>query len=176
MPPERHRLGEGGDLDGVAAGGGLRDGGDGPANPLIVFDGDAEFFGAGLVLLVVVAALAAGVLDAPVGGQGVRGLVQQRAQDAGRVAGETFAADHDFGAVGACGVPALRGMVAVSALAAVTAGRDDDDHGRYLRMVAADRSPGVLENASSGRPIGMNPVLAHYRQPLSAGSHTFGLR
>lgn len=74
VPPERHRLGEGGDLDGVAAGGGLRDGGDGPVNPLIVFDGDAEFFGAGLVLLV----------------------------------------------VGACGVPALRGMVAVSALAAVT--------------------------------------------------------
>lgn len=26
------------------------------------------------------------------------------------------------------------------------------------------------------RPVGMNPVLAHYRQPLSAGSHTFGLR
>lgn len=25
-------------------------------------------------------------------------------------------------------------------------------------------------------PTGMNPVLAHYRQPLSAGSHTFGLR
>lgn len=25
-------------------------------------------------------------------------------------------------------------------------------------------------------PIGMNPILAHYRQPLPAGSHTFGLR
>jgi hypothetical protein len=25
-------------------------------------------------------------------------------------------------------------------------------------------------------PTGMNPVLAGYRQPLSAGSHTFGLR
>jgi hypothetical protein len=25
-------------------------------------------------------------------------------------------------------------------------------------------------------PIGMNPILTHYRQPLSAGSHTFGLR
>ena len=36
-------------------------------------------------------------------------------------------------------------------------------------------SQGTWGNGPNG-PIGMNPILAHYRQPLSAGSHTFGLR
>jgi hypothetical protein len=36
-------------------------------------------------------------------------------------------------------------------------------------------SGGTWGNGPNG-PIGMNPVLAHYRQPLSAGPHTFGLR
>jgi hypothetical protein len=36
-------------------------------------------------------------------------------------------------------------------------------------------SNGTWGNGPTG-PIGMNPVLAHYRQPLSAGSHTFGWR
>jgi hypothetical protein len=36
-------------------------------------------------------------------------------------------------------------------------------------------SKGTWGNGPEG-PIGMNPILAHYRQPLSAGSHTFGLR
>jgi hypothetical protein len=37
-------------------------------------------------------------------------------------------------------------------------------------------STGTWGNGPKGRPIGMNPILAHYHQPLSAGSHTFGLR
>jgi hypothetical protein len=36
-------------------------------------------------------------------------------------------------------------------------------------------SGGTWGNGPNG-PIGMNPILAHYRQPLSAGSHTFSLR
>ena len=35
-------------------------------------------------------------------------------------------------------------------------------------------STGTWGNGPNGR-TGMNPVLAHYRLPLSAGSHTFGL-
>lgn len=37
-------------------------------------------------------------------------------------------------------------------------------------------STGTWGNGPNGRPVGMNPILAHYHQPLSAGSHTFGLR
>jgi hypothetical protein len=36
-------------------------------------------------------------------------------------------------------------------------------------------SQGTWGNGPEG-PIGMSPILAHYRQPLAAGSHTFGLR
>ncbi len=36
-------------------------------------------------------------------------------------------------------------------------------------------STGTWGNGPNG-PLGMNPMLAHYRQPLPAGSHTFGLR
>jgi len=35
-------------------------------------------------------------------------------------------------------------------------------------------SAGTWGNGPGG-PIGMNPILAHYRQVLPAGSHTFGL-
>ena len=35
-------------------------------------------------------------------------------------------------------------------------------------------STGTWGDGPNG-PIGMNPVLAHYTLPLSAGSHTFGL-
>ena len=37
-------------------------------------------------------------------------------------------------------------------------------------------STGTWGSGPKGRPIDMNPILAHYHQPLSAGSHTFGLR
>lgn len=37
-------------------------------------------------------------------------------------------------------------------------------------------STGTWGTGPQGRPIGMNPILAHYAQPLPAGSHTFGLR
>lgn len=37
-------------------------------------------------------------------------------------------------------------------------------------------STGTWGNGAQGRPAGMNPILAHYHQPLSAGSHTFSLR
>ena len=37
-------------------------------------------------------------------------------------------------------------------------------------------STGTWGNGPKGRPVGMDPILAYYRQPLSTGSHTFGLR
>ena len=37
-------------------------------------------------------------------------------------------------------------------------------------------STGTWGTGPNGRPTGMNPILAHYAQPLSAGSHTFGFR
>jgi hypothetical protein len=37
-------------------------------------------------------------------------------------------------------------------------------------------SAGTWGNRPQGRPVGMNPILAHYHRPLSAGPHTFGLR
>ena len=54
-------------------------------------------FGEGLEVLVVVAALAGGVLDAAGVGQGVGGFVQQGAEDLAGGAAQSFAADHDFG-------------------------------------------------------------------------------
>lgn len=37
-------------------------------------------------------------------------------------------------------------------------------------------STGAWGTGPKGRPTGMNPILAHYAQPLAAGSHTFGFR
>jgi hypothetical protein len=37
-------------------------------------------------------------------------------------------------------------------------------------------STGTWGSGPEGRPVGMNPVLAQFHQPLSAGSHTFDLR
>jgi hypothetical protein len=37
-------------------------------------------------------------------------------------------------------------------------------------------STGTWGNGPQGRPVGIDPILAHYQQPPSAGSHTFGLR
>jgi len=37
-------------------------------------------------------------------------------------------------------------------------------------------STGTWGTGPNGRPTGMNPILAHYAQPLPAGSHTFGFR
>jgi hypothetical protein len=37
-------------------------------------------------------------------------------------------------------------------------------------------SGGAWGSGPKGRPAGMRPVLAHPRQPLAAGVHTFGLR
>lgn len=37
-------------------------------------------------------------------------------------------------------------------------------------------STGTWGNGPKGRPAGMNPILARFLQPLSAGSHTFQLR
>jgi hypothetical protein len=36
-------------------------------------------------------------------------------------------------------------------------------------------SNGTWGNGPNG-PVGMSPILVHYRRPLPAGSHTFGLR
>ena len=69
------------ELAGVGELGGVGDGGGGPAVAVVVLDGQAEFFGEGLEVLVVVAALAGGVLDAAGVGQGVGGFVQEGAED-----------------------------------------------------------------------------------------------
>ena len=116
-----------------------------------MLDGDAEFFGVGLEVLVVVAALAAGVLDAAGGGQGVRGFVQQGAEDGGGAAFEPFAADHDFGAVFEADAPALRGVVAPAGLLAVGAAGDDDDDGRDLGLAGADGLPGGFQDRAARR-------------------------
>ena len=63
VPPQGERGLENGELGGVAVSGRVGEGGDGPADAGVVAGGDAEFFGVGLEVLVVVAALAAGVLD-----------------------------------------------------------------------------------------------------------------
>jgi hypothetical protein len=49
---------------------------------------------------------------------------------------------------------------------------------RHLRITALwlGISTGIWGNGPEGRPTGMHPILAHTRQPLSAGVHTFGLR
>ena len=113
-------------------------------------DGDAEFFGEHLVFGVVVAALAGGVFDAACGGQGVGGLVQQGAEDVVGGAAESFAADHDFGALPGAGVPAAGGVVAPDGLFAVGAGRDDDDHGGDFAVPGADGGPDVFQHADDG--------------------------
>ena len=77
MPPQGHGLGQGVELAGVGGVGGGGDRAGGPADAVVVLDGQAEFFGVGLEVLVVVAALAGGVLDAAGVGQGVGGFVQE---------------------------------------------------------------------------------------------------
>ena len=37
-------------------------------------------------------------------------------------------------------------------------------------------STGTWGTGPKGRPTGMHPILAHYAQPLPAGSHMFGFR
>jgi hypothetical protein len=37
-------------------------------------------------------------------------------------------------------------------------------------------STGIWGNGPKGRPVGMKPILARFRRPPSAGSHTFSLR
>src|SRR6185369_7964008 len=105
VPPQGHGLGQVGELAGVGDLGDIGDGGGGPAVGLVVPSGQAELLGAGLVLLVVVAALAGGVLDVPGVGQGVGGFVQQRAEDVLGGAAQSFTADHDFGVLLAVDVP-----------------------------------------------------------------------
>ena len=100
-----------------------------------------------LNMLVVVAALAAGVLDAACGGQGVRGFVQQGAEDAGGVAAQPFAADHDFGAVVDADVPALRGRDGPSGLLpSVPLARETT---AVLGWWCADGLPGVIQHRST---------------------------
>ena len=62
----------------------------------MVLDLEAELLGDRLEPLVVVAALAAGVLDAAPVRERVRGLVQQRRQHRPGAAGEALAADEDL--------------------------------------------------------------------------------
>jgi hypothetical protein len=49
---------------------------------------------------------------------------------------------------------------------------------RHVRITALwfGVSAGAWGTGPKGHPSGMNPILAHYAQPLPAGSHTFGFR
>src|SRR5215471_15692213 len=71
VPPQGDRGFQRENLIGVAGGGLGGQGGGRPAGLVVVLDGDAELFGEGFEFAVVVAALAADVLDAAYGGQGV---------------------------------------------------------------------------------------------------------
>ena len=81
MPPQ----GQGGaELDqppDVDFGGRVRDARQRPPDPLVVVNGQPEFVGQDLELAIVLAMLAAGVLDVAGGGHGVGRFVQQGAQD-----------------------------------------------------------------------------------------------
>ncbi len=118
----------------------------GPAEPVVVLDGQAELLGVGLEVLVVVAALAGGVLDAARVGQGVGGLVQQGAEDLVRGAAQSFAADHDLGVLLAGDVPPAGGVVAQPGCLPVGSAGDDDDGRGDLRVPAADLQPDVFQD------------------------------
>src|SRR5437016_14455336 len=90
--------------------------------------------GEGLEVLVDVAALAGGVLDAAGVGQGVGGFGQERAEHVRGGAAESFAADHDLGALLAGDVPAAGGVVSPPGVLAVGAAGDDDDGRGYFRV------------------------------------------
>ena len=113
---------------------------------VVVPGGQAELLGEGLEVLVVVAALAGGVLDAAGVGQGVGGLVQQGAQDLIRGAAQSFAADHDLGVLLAVDVPPAGGVVAPAGMLAVGAAGDDDDGRGDVRVPAADLQPDIFQH------------------------------
>src|SRR5215467_4354476 len=89
VPPQGDRGLQGGDLSGVAGGGVVGEGGGGPAGFGVVLDADAELFGLELEFAVVVAALAAGVLDAACLRQGVGGFVEQGSQHSAGAAAQS---------------------------------------------------------------------------------------
>src|SRR6185437_3661464 len=136
-----HGGGEGPELGGVGQLGGGSDGGGGPAEVVVVLDGQADFFGAGLEVLVVVAALAGGVLEAACVGQGVGCFVQEGGEDLACGAAQSFAADHDLGELLACDVPPAGGVVAPAGVLAVGAAGDDDHDGGDFGVPAADLQP-----------------------------------
>ena len=113
---------------------------------VVVLDGQADFFGAGLEVRVVVAALAGGVLDAAGVGQGVGGFVQEGGEDLACGAAQSFAADHDLGELLACDVPPAGGVVAPAGVLAVGAAGDDDHHRGDFGVPAADFQPDVFQD------------------------------
>src|SRR5215469_9144538 len=163
VPPQGDRGFQRENLIGVAGGGLGGEGGGRPAGLVVVLDGDAELFGVGFEFAVVVAALAAGVVDAACGGQGVGGFVEHGGQDGVGAAAEPFAADHDFGALFACDVPPAGGVVAQAGLFAFGAAGDDDDDLGDFGVAAADLQPDVLQDLEdsagclraivAGRPV-----------------------
>ena len=63
------------------------------------------------------------------------------------VAAQSFAADHDFGALPGAGVPAAGSVVTPHGVFAFGAGRDDDHHSRELPVPGPDRRPDVFQHA-----------------------------
>src|SRR6266536_2905643 len=136
---------------GVVAGGQVRNRRDRPADARILLDGDAELGGDVAEPRVVVAALAAGVLDPAHRGDAVRGFVQQRAQQRHGSSAEAFAADEQLGQpVGADGpflvVEVSEGRVAGFA-GAVAQGEHDV---RDLGVLVLDRGPGGFDRGYQG--------------------------
>ena len=119
----------------------LAEGAERPADPW-VFDGvEAELSCEVGELLVVPAALAAGVFDLADVGESVGGFVEQGREDLFDGSFESFAGDEDFGELVVAVLPAVRGEVPVPGFFGGGSGADDDDDCRDLGVVCRESWP-----------------------------------
>src|SRR5262249_45614019 len=146
VPPHGHGLAQVAELTRVGELGRTGDLGGGPAEPVVMLDGQTEFFSVGLEVPVVVAPLPGGVLNAALVGQGVSSFVQEGAENLVRGAAQPFAADHDLGVLLAGDVPPAGSVVAQPGLFSFGAAGDDDDGRRDFRVPAADLQPDIFQH------------------------------
>ena len=134
-----------------------------PSDRRVPLDVESDFLGDALVARVVVAPLAAGVLDAADRRDRVSALVQEGRQDVAWAALQAFAADQDLvdvGALfGACELPALGREVAEDQAAASPARAlaEDERRWRQVGMGVGDRAPRALKRSDElrgARPSG----------------------
>jgi hypothetical protein len=138
---------------GVGGGGDLGQGGHRPADPAGLGHLQTQLAGQGGIAAVVVAAAAAGVLDAPGVGQPMGGLVQQRGHDLTGPPGQALPADQDLRVLAAGVLPAPGGEVAPLQAAAAAAGGDHQHGLGDLGMAGADGRPGVLQGSHQGAGV-----------------------